>query len=296
MRTFCLRIADWPLVVETAALDLFESCPNYVPFSINQKSKIKNLKSKIFTLRISEEPLTSNPLTSNPYYIDRSDEDMPRVEIYRNDDGWLFRIAMTRDADIISEIQCDASMQHAVLYGEPTRFAIDNALMLLYAFTTANRRTLLFHASVIVREAQAYLFLGKSGTGKSTHAQQWLKAFPDAELINDDNPVVRILENGEVRVYGSPWSGKTPCYKAVSAPVRALVQLAQAPQNEFRFLRPSQAYPYILSSVSGLKMLPSMMDALYDSIAQLLETTPVGYLDCLPEPSAATLCYSHLLH
>lgn len=294
MRTFCFRVADHPFVIE-AAHDILACCPNYAPFQPLIANPL--IANPLFTLRISEaplSPLTSNPLT--PFYIDRSDPDMPRIEMYRLDDGWLFLISMYRDSEIVSAITCDASMQHAVLYGEPTRFAIDNALMLLYAFTTATHRTLLFHASVIMREAQAYLFLGHSGTGKSTHAQQWLKAFPDAELINDDNPVLRVLDDGSVRVYGSPWSGKTPCYKATSSPVRALVQLAQAPQNDFRLLRPAQAYPYILSSVSGLKMLPHMMDALYGTIAQLLESTPVGFLDCLPEPSAATLCYSHLQH
>jgi hypothetical protein len=187
-------------------------------------------------------------------------------------------------------------MQNAVLYGEPTRFAIDNTMMLLYAFSTAGSRTLLFHASVIVRGENGYMFLGKSGTGKSTHAEQWLKAFSDAERLNDDNPVVRVSEDGWVRVYGSPWSGKTPCYKAADAQVKALVQLAQAPENEIKLLRPTQAYPYILSSVSGLKILPQMMDQLYETIAALLESTPVYFLDCLPNTDAAEVCYSHLPH
>jgi len=138
--------------------------------------------------------------------------------------------------------------------------------------------------------------LGHSGTGKSTHAQQWLQAFPDAKLLNDDNPVVRILDDGSARVYGSPWSGKTPCYKSADVPVQALVQLAQAPHNEIRLLRPTQAYPYILSSISGLKMEPAMMDRLYETIAALLESKPVYFLECLPNPDAAQVCYSHSSH
>lgn len=134
------------------------------------------------------------------------------------------------------------------------------------------------------------MFLGKSGTGKSTHSEQWLKAFPDAELLNDDNPVVRLLPDGSVRVYGSPWSGKTPCYRAVDAPVKALVQLAQAPQNQIVQLKMTQAYPYMLASVSGLKLQPDMMDHLYESIAALLERVPVYKLDCLPNEQAARLC------
>ena len=208
----------------------------------------------------------------------------------------MFRFSQSRDGEIVGAFVCDGRMTQAVFYGEPTRFAIDNTLMLLYAFATASSRTLLFHASVIVREGKGYLFLGKSGTGKSTHAEQWLKAFSDAERLNDDNPVVRVFEDGRVIVYGSPWSGKTPCYKAADARVMALVQLAQAPENTIRLLRPTQAYPYILSSVSGLKILPAMMDRLYETIAALLESTPVYFLDCLPNTDAAEVCYSHLPH
>ena len=52
----------------------------------------------------------------------------------------------------------------------------------------------------------------------------------------------------------------------------------------------TQAYPYVLASVSGLKVLPEMMDQIYESIAQLLELSPVYLLECLPNLDAAQLC------
>lgn len=48
-------------------------------------------------------------------------------------------------------------------------FALNNFLMMVYAFRAATRHTLLMHASVVVNGGSACLFLGKSGTGKSTH-------------------------------------------------------------------------------------------------------------------------------
>lgn len=292
------RVADHIFVIETVH-DLLAYCPNYAPFLIDPHSSLlthhSSLITPVLTLRVEDGALPSLEAWTH-VYTDRSDDDMPRIEMYRRGEEWMFRFSMSGDGEVVGAFICDAAMQKAVLYGEPSRFAIDNTLMLLFAFATANSRTLLFHASVIVREGKGYLFLGKSGTGKSTHAEQWLKAFADAERLNDDNPVVRVLEDGSVRVYGSPWSGKTPCYKAADAEVKALVQLAQAPKNEIRLLRPTQAYPYILSSVSGLKILPQMMDRLYETIAALLESTPVFFLDCLPNTDAAEVCYSHLPH
>ena len=51
-----------------------------------------------------------------------------------------------------------------------TNFVLNNFLMMLYAFNAARHHTLLMHASVVATETgKGYLFLGKSGTGKSTH-------------------------------------------------------------------------------------------------------------------------------
>ena len=284
------RVAEHIFGIDTTR-DVLACCPNYAPFLTSNPLT----SNPLFSLRLNEGELPSSDGWTH-VYTDRSDDDMPRIEMYRREEEWMFRFSQSREGEIVGAFVCDGQMTQAVFYGEPTRFAIDNTLMLLYAFATANSRTLLFHASVIVREGAGYMFLGKSGTGKSTHAKQWLKAFADAERLNDDNPVVRVFEDGRVIVYGSPWSGKTPCYKASDARVMALVQLAQAPENTIRLLRPTQAYPYILSSVSGLKILPAMMDSLYETIAALLESTPVYFLDCLPNTDAAEVCYSHLPH
>ena len=115
------------------------------------------------------------------------------------------------------------------------KFALNNSLMVLYALATAGLGTALFHSAVVSYKGRGYMFLGKSGTGKSTHARLWLEHVAGAELMNDDNPVVRFYDDvggkpGAV-VYGSPWSGKTPCYRNVQASVGVFVVLPQAPSD-----------------------------------------------------------------
>ena len=267
----------------------FAQLPNYAPFRIDRP--VDETEKPVFVIRVHDESMPSVEGWEH-IYTDRSDDDMPRIEMYQKKDEWLFRVSISRDSDVVSVMRCAADWSEVNLYFLPqyTRFAIDNAAMLVYAFATTSCDTLLFHSSVTMRDGKGFMFLGHSGTGKSTHSQQWMTAFPDAELLNDDNPVLRILSDNTVRVYGSPWSGKTPCYKAKDVPVSALVQLAQAPVNEIKRLKMTQAYPYILASVSGLKLQPKMMDRLYESIAKLLELIPVYKLDCLPNPEAAQLC------
>ena len=65
--------------------------------------------------------------------------------------------------------------QARVSLEEFPQFGINNSLMVMYALATANKRTALFHSSVVSYQGRAYMFLGQSGTGKSTHSSLWLK-------------------------------------------------------------------------------------------------------------------------
>lgn len=279
------RIADHLLAL-SAAPEMLDELTNFAPFQTDETEE-----NVLLRLHVSDQPIPGTEGWEE-VYIDSAEPDMPRIEIYCTDSEWLFRLAQTRDSELACAVRCKADFSEGEIFQLPyyVRFALDNASMLLYAFRTAPLYTLLFHASVTVRQDVGYLFLGRSGTGKSTHSQQWMKAFDDAWLLNDDNPIVRIWPDGSVRVYGSPWSGKTPCYKQADVPVGAFVQLKQAPENKIERLRMVQAYPHILSSVSGMKLQPQIMDFLYASIARLLELIPVYHLECLPNEAAAQLC------
>ena len=176
-----------------------------------------------------------------------------------------------------------------ILTGRHTKMAIDNALMVMFALSTADKGTALFHAAAVSREGRGYMFLGKSGTGKSTHAGLWVKYIEGAELMNDDNPVVRIHE-GRAVVYGSPWSGKTPCYRNVSCPLGGIVLLSQAPYNKISRLGGLEAYVALVTSISGQRWDEGIADGLHETENELASNVPMWHLECLPNEEAATLC------
>lgn len=169
--------------------------------------------------------------------------------------------------------------------------AIDNSLMLLFAFATAPDSTLLFHSSTVVWHERAYMFLGVSGTGKSTHTRLWLKNIGQTHLLNDDNPVVRINEQGIPVVYGSPWSGKTPCYRNEQYPLGAIVKLCQYPKNQIQQLSVIESYVALTESVSGKRWERQIAGGLNTTIGKMLEATSVFLLRCLPDDEAAKLCW-----
>ena len=169
-------------------------------------------------------------------------------------------------------------------------FAVNNSLMLMFAFRSAPYKTLEMHASVIMNGGKGYLFLGRSGTGKSTHSSLWLKYIEGSELMNDDNPVIRVCEDGVTRVFGSPWSGKTPCYRNVSAPIGAIVRIRQAKFNAIKRHNTLEAYASVYSSCSGFKADRGMADGQHKTLEHIALHVPCYTLDCLPDEEAARVC------
>jgi hypothetical protein len=88
-----------------------------------------------------------------------------------------------------------------------------------------------FHCSAISVDNQAVMFTARSGTGKSTHRNLWLKNFGDrVVVINDDKPIIRRID-GKFYVYGTPWNGKENFGSNVKVPAKALCFLSRSKEN-----------------------------------------------------------------
>lgn len=278
----------------TAEAECFMLMQNYVPFAIHEYLPLFAL-----TVESGEVPAYSE-------------------EMHQEDEGQDIFCGKTADGKPVFEFRwwnesagalvCSADYRKGRLIttGHHVKFAIDNALMVLYALATAVECTVLFHAAVVSHQDCAYMFLGPSGTGKSTHARLWVKHIKDAVLVNDDNPVVRVFMpsppdgippvEGKVSamVFGSPWSGKTPCYRNVSYPLGSIVMLSQAPRNEIRRMGSIEAYASLMASISGMRWDERIADGLHQTENALASKVPVWHLDCLPDQAAAVLCWENV--
>ena len=223
--------------------------------------------------------------------VDCVGADDPRIELYECNGEWLMELAPAMEAPVRAYLITDKAFTNARfrLLGT-VRFSLNTVLMMMYAFATARKDTLLMHASVTMKAGKGYLFLGKSGTGKSTHSQLWINNIEGCSLLNDDNPVLRIGTDGVVRVYGSPWSGKTPCYRNLEVPVGAIVFLHQAKENRIRRQSLPEAYASMYVSFSGYRFMKEMADGLHATNAKVVGCVPCYALDCLPNAEAAYLC------
>lgn len=168
-------------------------------------------------------------------------------------------------------------------------FGLNNTLMLTFAFAASRKQALLIHASLVRQNNYGYAFIAKSGTGKSTQVSMWLRYIPGCDLMNDDNPIIRLID-GQPYIYGGPWSGKTPCYRNVKAKLGAITRIDRAPQNSIEKLPPLEAFASVLPSCSSMKWDKEIYNAMCDTITKLVETTGIYTLHCLPNKEAAVIC------
>ena len=277
-RHYC--VADHVFCV-TAKADDFSLMANYEPFIAPSSS------DSVFALAVEE-----GAAVDYTEEIRQDDEGQEIICGKDNDDMSVFEFrwgGVTAGWLVCSPGYTEGRL---VMTGRSRKLAIDNALMVLYALATADKGTALFHAAVVSHQGLGYMFLGKSGTGKSTHARLWLKYIEGTELMNDDNPVVRVGADGKAVVYGSPWSGKTPCYRNVSCPLGGIVLLSQAPYNRIRRLNGIEAYASLVPSISGKRWDTQIANGLHETENALARMVPVWYLMCLPDEEAARVCQS----
>ncbi len=162
-------------------------------------------------------------------------------------------------------------------------------LRIVFSQAVVWHKSVSVHAAAVVADGEAYLFTGKSGTGKSTHATLWRQCFPGCELLNDDNPMVRVI-GGKVVVCGTPWSGKTACYRNLTYPVRGIAQLRQARENRFTIQREADAFITLLPCCSAIRQDSGQYAALCDTLVFLAERVPVGQMACRPDKAAPPIC------
>lgn len=259
----------------------------YAPFEIPQADDL------LFTLTIMGEPLDTSARNTWEKVV-AVDNVLPYYYGYAFEGGTVYEY-YPAPGILAGHFILSADASQGRYYPAPgvgafaTLMQVNTSLMIQFTFATAPLGTLLLHSSVTRHEGKANLFFGVSGTGKSTHSRFWHQYVPGCDLMNDDNPVIRV-DGPQITVYGSPWSGKTLCYRNVQAPIRALVRLEQAPHNVIERLSGLQAYASVLAACSAIRWNSAIMDSIVRSVEKLSMNTPCFRLECRPDQEAVEVC------
>lgn len=270
----------WPVMEES-----------YAPFE--KQSQEVSGRIPLFSVKICDKAVegSGEQVYSNE---GKAEAGFITLRVSKSDSGYFFLMTQPNSNTVNARFFVNADFSHAELSLHGSKMlqwlSFTAAVNFCFLLATACCDTLLTHSSAVVHQGRAYLFLGKSGTGKSTHSQMWLKAIDDVVLMNDDHPVVRVGADGIPVAYGSPWSGKTRCYKNMSAPVGGIVRISRAPHNKARRLSPIHAYASLMTSCSSMTWEKPLADGKDHALQAVVSKVPCWVMECLPDEGAARVC------
>ncbi len=137
---------------------------------------------------------------------------------------------------------------------------------------------MLLHCSVLSYDGVGYAFLGRSGTGKSTHTRLWLRAIPNTKVVNGDKPILE-YKDGEFIAYGTPWMGKEQWGENSLVPLKGLCFLEQAKVNSIEKLSSAKAASLLFTQM----LIPEEEDnaaATLELADKLVTSVPAYLLKC----------------
>ncbi|MGN0225859.1 MAG: hypothetical protein ACI4A7_07280 [Prevotella sp.] len=284
-------IADFPVRISFSERNRNDVCllPSFSPFLHNDDEVMEALLFNLIVDNATTPVEKARRERVRAFDTGNGDTIVDRII----DGGWQFIVKDINGKECALLIaNSDFTKCRCALKGNYSmrHFGLNNVIMLIFAFAGSKRDTVLIHASLVRKDGWGYAFIAKSGTGKSTQVSMWLRHIPGCDLMNDDNPIIRIID-GKPYIYGSPWSGKTPCYRNVKARLGAVTRIDRAQVNSIDKLKPVEAFVSVLPSCSSMKWDTYTYNSLCDIVTRIVETTDIYILHCLPDKESAIICH-----
>lgn len=293
MKNYYYSVADFFFIVSLPEQIVVEDfLPSFSPFCSSVEGRVNPLFC--FTALSGD----TKRKACGTCILEESMNEFGFVKLYSSVNGYYIEMSYTRDGAVHGmSVNSDFTCAEAYLcWDDPyISYICSSMLRIVYSQAILLHDAVSVHASAVsCNDGYAYLFMGKSGTGKSTHAALWVRTFSGCGLLNDDNPTVRI-RNGRAFAFGTPWSGKTACYKNEYFPIGGIVRLVQADENHFMKLEDVDAFVVLFPGCSLIRQDKRLSDNLYDILVRLSSMVVVGKLECLPDEEAALLCKKELV-
>ena len=135
-----------------------------------------------------------------------------------------------------------------------------------------------FHCAYIVKDGEAILFSGPSGMGKSTQADLW-KQYKNVSIMNGDRALLRKI-NGHYYACGWPVCGSSNICRNAQYPIRAIVMLSQAKNNQTKRLSAGEAFRQIYPQITVNRWDTASNSRVMDLVTELAESQNVYHLAC----------------
>lgn len=288
LETLIYRIAGRYIRVHTASvIHTRELLANYKPFRVDAIAEGGEVVLDIYG-SFKPTPELEHEL------LEEVNESTFTSKMWRTSAGQYYCLSETKETQLgywfdLSSRVMKVSSSLTSYKGYPL---LDKAISVVFGLVTLPLGLIKVHASAISLSDQALLFLGVSGTGKSTHSRQWRTYYPESLLLNDDEPIIEVSSDDQIYVWGAPWSGSTPCYIDARKRLVGIVHLQQHPENILTKLKGREAFQSLFSSVGMVPSLPETVRQAFDLVSRTLGHVSAYRLACRPDQEAAELTRS----
>ena len=201
------------------------------------------------------------------YYIHHNTANQPCL-VYKIDAAW-------KNIDIIFD-ETNTAGRYAFEY-----------LTKIIPFIFLEFQALVIHGALMEYDNKGIILSAPSGTGKSTHAHFWRDNYRGL-IINGDRSLCR-KKDGIWTGYGMPWCGSSGEYINRDVPIRAIVVLQQAEENEVRLLTPLEGFQRMYETLVLPQWDKDKVNQGLDLFDDMLANIPVYLLKCRPEAEAAAV-------
>ena len=157
----------------------------------------------------------------------------------------------------------------------------------------ACEKAFILHSCYIEHEGEAIIFTAPSGTGKSTQGSLWAD-YADARVINGDRAILKLEENHSCRAYGLPFCGSSSINHHSSAHVKAIVFLAQGPDNQIRDTISLDLLRRLMAQTTYSIWTSESTAQVLDIFDHIFKTVPVLEYACTPDRKAVDTLRAYL--
>lgn len=172
-------------------------------------------------------------------------------------------------------------------FDETFTSTIFHAIRFSFLILAQQRNLYVLHSASLLYQDGAWLFSGRSGTGKSTHTALWQSLF-QTPILNGDLNLIG-MENGQPVVYGIPWCGTSGIHTAKTFPLSGIVFLKQANKNTVTVPSPHEKALFCMQRMISPTWTPELLLQNLTFSTALIKTIPVFRFACTKELSAAQL-------
>lgn len=140
------------------------------------------------------------------------------------------------------------------------------------------------HSSSIIYNDKAVLFSARSGTGKTTHTNFWVKKY-GVGILNGDIAMLS-LEDGKMYAYGLPWCGTSGQFMNRRVPLGAIVFLYRSSVNSASPISVSEGITSLLARTISPSFERGDVERNLRTITAFAEHTTFLRLCCTNSPNS----------